>query len=129
MFTHPHEYIGELIDKGVRLITNSPVLNTGWRYNDIPFDNHVGIHRGRILTAPSILQGARRFEGIKTFDYYIGANVNVTETEKLEEAHYEDFQKKYSPTKDRAYNPMNKYTGFTTSPKRYDIMAIRVVLI
>ena len=39
------------------------------------------------------------------------------------------FQKKYKPTPDRIYNPMPKYIGFTTSPKKYEMIRIRVVLI
>jgi len=39
------------------------------------------------------------------------------------------FQKKYKPTPDRAYNPMNIYIGFTTSPKSHAIRRLRVVLI
>ena len=38
------------------------------------------------------------------------------------------FQKKYIPTPDRAYIPMNIYIGFTLSPKRYAIRRLRVVL-
>ena len=37
-------------------------------------------------------------------------------------------QKKYKPTPDRTYTPMNIYIGFTTSPKRYEVIRIRVVL-
>ena len=39
------------------------------------------------------------------------------------------FQKKYTPTPDRAYIPMNIYIGFTLSPKRYAMIRLRVVLI
>ena len=39
------------------------------------------------------------------------------------------FQKKYKPTPDRAYTPMNIYIGFTLSPKRYAMIRLRVVLI
>ena len=39
------------------------------------------------------------------------------------------FQKKYKPTPDRAYTPMNIYIGFTLSPKRYAMRRLRVVLI
>ena len=39
------------------------------------------------------------------------------------------FQKKYNITPDRIYNPMNRYTGFTASPKKYEIIKIRAVLI
>ena len=126
LYAEPDNYIGELIDKGYRLFTHSPVIVTGWRYNGIPFDNHVGIHRSRILTAPSILQGARRFEGIKTFDYYIGANVNITETEKLEAAHSEGFKKKYSRSfqRDRdlsAEQRLQKYRSSIEQHMRYMI--------
>jgi len=38
------------------------------------------------------------------------------------------FQKKYKPTPDRTYNTMARYIGFTTSPKRYEVIRIRVVL-
>ena len=38
-------------------------------------------------------------------------------------------QKKYKPTEDRTYNTMDRYIGFTTSPKRYEVIRIRVVLI
>ena len=38
------------------------------------------------------------------------------------------FQKKYKPTPDRAYTPMNIYIGFTLSPKRYAMRMLRVVL-
>ena len=38
------------------------------------------------------------------------------------------FQKKYKPTPDRAYTPMNIYIGFTLSPKRYARRRLRVVL-
>ena len=38
-------------------------------------------------------------------------------------------QKKYKPTPDRAYTPMNIYIGFTLSPKRYAMIRLRVVLI
>ena len=38
------------------------------------------------------------------------------------------FQKKYMPTPERAYIPMNIYIGFTTSPKRYAMRRLRVVL-
>ena len=37
-------------------------------------------------------------------------------------------QKKYIPTPDRAYIPMNIYIGFTTSPKRYAIRRLVAVL-
>ena len=86
LFVNPDEYIAELIDKGYQHFTHSPVLLTGWRCS-IPFDNSINIHRSHILTAPQMLQGARRFEGIKTFDWYIGANRKTTELQKLEEAH------------------------------------------
>ena len=39
------------------------------------------------------------------------------------------FQKKYKPTPDRAYTPMNIYIGFTLSPKRYAMIRLKVVLI
>ena len=38
------------------------------------------------------------------------------------------FQKKYKPTPDRAYTPMNIYIGFTTSPKRYAMRRLVAVL-
>ena len=38
------------------------------------------------------------------------------------------FQKKYKPTPDKAYTPMNIYIGFTLSPKRYARRRLRVVL-
>ena len=38
------------------------------------------------------------------------------------------FQKKYKPTPDRAYIPMNIYIGFTLSPKRYAMRRLRAVL-
>jgi len=38
------------------------------------------------------------------------------------------FQKKYKPTPDKAYTPMNIYIGFTLSPKRYAMRRLRVVL-
>ena len=38
------------------------------------------------------------------------------------------FQKKYKPTPDRAYTPMNIYTGFTSSPKRYAMRRLKPVL-
>jgi len=38
------------------------------------------------------------------------------------------FQKKYIPTPDRAYIPMNIYIGFTTSPKRYAMRRLKPVL-
>ena len=38
------------------------------------------------------------------------------------------FQKKYTPTPDRAYIPMNIYIGFTTSPKRYAMRRLVAVL-
>ena len=38
------------------------------------------------------------------------------------------FQKKYKPTPDRAYIPMNIYIGFTTSPKRYAMRRLVAVL-
>ena len=38
------------------------------------------------------------------------------------------FQKKYMPTPDRAYIPMNIYIGFTTSPKRYAMRRLVAVL-
>ena len=37
-------------------------------------------------------------------------------------------QKKYIPTPDRAYIPMNIYIGFTLSPKRYAMRRLRAVL-
>ena len=37
-------------------------------------------------------------------------------------------QKKYKPTPDRAYIPMNIYIGFTTSPKRYAMRRLVAVL-
>jgi len=37
-------------------------------------------------------------------------------------------QKKYTPTPDRAYIPMNIYIGFTLSPKRYAMRRLRPVL-
>jgi len=39
-----------------------------------------------------------------------------------------NFQKKYKPTPDKAYTPMNIYIGFTLSPKRYARRRLRVVL-
>ena len=39
------------------------------------------------------------------------------------------FLNKYKPTPDRTNNPMARYIGFTTSPKRYEVKRIRVVLI
>lgn len=38
------------------------------------------------------------------------------------------FQKKYKPTPDRAYTPMNIYIGFTLSPKRYAMRRLKPVL-
>jgi len=38
------------------------------------------------------------------------------------------FQKKYIPTPDRAYIPMNIYIGFTLSPKRYAMRRLKPVL-
>ena len=38
------------------------------------------------------------------------------------------FQKKYKPTPNRIYTPMNIYIGFTLSPKRYAMRRLRVVL-
>jgi len=38
------------------------------------------------------------------------------------------FQKKYIPTPDRAYIPMNIYIGFTLSPKRYAMRRLVAVL-
>ena len=38
------------------------------------------------------------------------------------------FQKKYKPTPDREYIPMNIYIGFTLSPKRYAMRRLRPVL-
>jgi len=38
------------------------------------------------------------------------------------------FQKKYKPTPDRTYTPMNIYIGFTLSPNRYARRRLRVVL-
>ena len=38
------------------------------------------------------------------------------------------FQKKYKPTPDRAYIPMNIYIGFTLSPKRYAMRRLKPVL-
>jgi len=38
------------------------------------------------------------------------------------------FQKKYTPTPDRAYIPMNIYIGFTLSPKRYAMRRLKPVL-
>jgi len=38
------------------------------------------------------------------------------------------FQKKYIPTPDRAYTPMNIYIGFTLSPKRYAMRRLKPVL-
>ena len=38
------------------------------------------------------------------------------------------FQKKYKPTPDRAYTPMNIYIGFTLSPKRYAMRRLVAVL-
>ena len=37
-------------------------------------------------------------------------------------------QKKYKPTPDRAYIPMNIYIGFTLSPKMYAMRRLRAVL-
>jgi len=87
LFRKPDEYIQDLIDDGIRLFTHSPVILTGWRCS-IPFDNSVNIHRANILTAHQILQGARRFEGIKTFDFYIGSTKTSTNVAQLENAHY-----------------------------------------
>ena len=39
------------------------------------------------------------------------------------------FQKKYKPTPDKAYTPMNIYIGFTLSPNRYAMRRLTVVLI
>ena len=39
------------------------------------------------------------------------------------------FQKKYIPTPNRIYTPMNIYIGFTLSPKMYARIRLRVVLI
>ena len=38
------------------------------------------------------------------------------------------FQKKYKPTPERAYTPMNIYIGFTLSPKRYARRRLKPVL-
>ena len=38
------------------------------------------------------------------------------------------FQKKYKPTPDRTYTPMNIYIGFTLSPKRYAMRRLKPVL-
>ena len=38
------------------------------------------------------------------------------------------FQKKYIPTLERAYIPMNIYIGFTLSPKRYAMRRLKPVL-
>ena len=38
------------------------------------------------------------------------------------------FQKKYIPTPDRAYIPMNIYIGFTLSPRRYAMRRLKPVL-
>ena len=38
------------------------------------------------------------------------------------------FQKKYKPTPDRAYTPMNIYIGFTLFPKRYAMRRLKPVL-
>ena len=37
-------------------------------------------------------------------------------------------QKKYKPTEDSAYNAMDRYIGFTLSPKKYTERRIREVL-
>ena len=39
------------------------------------------------------------------------------------------FQKKYKATPDRTYNTMDRYIGFTTSPKRYAMRRLVAVLI
>ena len=38
------------------------------------------------------------------------------------------FQRKYKPTPDRTYTPMNIYIGFTLSPNRYAMRRLKPVL-